>query len=562
MNSIEIFLSLLFAMIILVAFARRLLIPYPILLVLGGLGISFLPGLPRVELSPELVFVLFLPPILQDSAYNTSVRDFRANIRSIGLLSVGLVLATTAVVAVVAHFVCGLSWAVAFVLGAIVAPPDAVAATSIAQNLKLPRRIVTVLEGESLVNDATALVAYRVTIAAVVTGAFSLADAGSQFLLASAGGVVIGLIVGLLVTPIFRRLTDDVPVYLTLTFLSGYAAYLLGEALHASGVVAVVTLGIFYAQPRFNSMTPDLRLQGTAVWEIVVFIINGLIFILIGLQLPRVVEGLSLPLTTTLWYAAVICLTIILVRIAWVFSSTYLPRMLPGVRERDPFPPWKEVVVVAWTGMRGIVTLASALALPVANGSAFPNRDLILFLAFTVILVTLVLQGLSLPVLIRGLKISDDGSAEREENKARLKAAMAGQSRLQQLIQNNEISEMLAKKLGRHYDTRVRRYSGRYHGEPDDEAEEFYSRYEQIELDLLKAELDAIVNLRNQGIINDEVLRKVQRDLDLQLIRMQNTSAVLAEATNESSPSLLSTVSDSNIVPAERQEQTGLSPSS
>jgi monovalent cation/hydrogen antiporter len=561
LNIIEIILSLLFVMIILVALARRIRMPYPILLVLGGLGISFLPELPRIELSPELVFVLFLPPILQLSAYNTPVRDFRANIRSIGLLSIALVLTTTVTIAVVAHFFIGLSWPVAFVLGAIVAPPDAAAATSIAENLRLPRRIITVLEGESLVNDATALVAYRIAIVAVATGAFSLADAGSQFLLASAGGVVIGLGIGLILTPVFRRLTNDVPVYLTLTFLSGYGAYLLGESLHASGVVAVVTLGIFYGQPRFNTMTPDIRLQATAIWEIVVFLINGSIFILIGLQLPGVMEGVSVPPLTLLWYAVVICVTLIVTRIVWVIPGTYLPRMLPGVRERDPFPPFKEVVVVAWTGMRGIVTLASALALPTINGAAFPHRDLILFLSFTVILVTLVLQGLSLPILIRGLKIVDDGSGEREEHKARLKAAIAGRARLQELIQGEQLSQQLVEKLGRYYDTRVRRYAGRYHGKLDDEAEKYFISYEQTEQDLLKAELEAIIKLRNEEIINDEILRKVQRDLDLQLLRLQNNSLAQPAPVVEESDALLAAIGEENMLPVESQGQTEVSSS-
>jgi len=563
LTSSETILALLFIMIILVALARKIRVSYPILLVLAGLGISFLPGLPRIELDPELVFVLFLPPVLQLSAYYTPIRDFRANIRSIGLLAIGLVLVTTVVVAVVAHFVLALAWPVAFVLGALVAPPDAVAASSIAQNLKLPRRIVTVLEGESLLNDATALVTYRVAIAAVVTGTFSLVDAGSQFLLASIGGIAIGILIGLVFTPIFRRLTEDVPVYLMLTFLSGYGAYLLAEMFHTSGVVAVVSLGIFYSQPRFNTMTPDLRIQGSAVWEMVVFLINGVIFILIGLQLPLVIEGLAYPPMTLLWYAVAICGTIILIRIIWVFPATYLPRMLPGVRERDPFPSWQNVSIVAWTGMRGIVTLASALALPDVNGAAFPNRDLILFLAFTVILVTLVLQGLSLPTLIRWLKVTDDGSAEREEHKARLKAAMAGQARLQELVNNNQVTEeQLIKKLRRHYETRVRRYSARYHGEPDEAAEEQYSQYEQLEQELLKAELDAIVKLRNEEIINDDILRRVQRDLDLQLLRLEGHTVLTpasSEARENALPELAS--SDIGVVPAESQEQTGLSSS-
>ncbi|QBD76395.1 Na+/H+ antiporter [Ktedonosporobacter rubrisoli] len=533
MNNSEIILALLFIMVMLVALARRIQLPYPILLVLAGLGISFIPGLPRIELDPDLVFVLFLPPILQLSAYNTPIRDFRANLQAIGLLAIGLVLATTVAVALVAHFVLGLPWPIAFVLGAIVAPPDAVAASSIAERLKLPRRIVTLLEGESLVNDATALVAYRVAIAAVTTGSFSLIEAGSQFLLASAGGVVIGIIIGLLVTPIFRRLTEDVPVYLMLTFLSGYGAYLLAETFHTSGVVAVVTLGIFYGQPRFNTMTPDLRLQGTAIWDMVVFALNGLIFILLGLQLPIVLQGLSEPPLTLMGYAAIVCATLILIRIIWVFPGAYVPRLLRG-ESRDQLPSWQNVTILGWTGMRGIVTLAAALSLPLVKGMPFPHRNLIIFLAFVVILVTLVLQGLSLPALIQVLKVVDDGSAEREEHKARLKAAMAGKARLEELAQNNLLTEGQLKKLTHRYEGRTRLYRARYQGEQDEQEERNMQMWERAEQELLQAELDAILALRNEEIINDEILRRVQRDLDLELLRLRNNPSQWI-ASNESS---------------------------
>jgi monovalent cation/hydrogen antiporter len=334
-ETVLIIFSLLAAMVLLVALANRLSIPYPILLVLAGFIISLIPGLPSIELNPSLVFILFLPPILQSSAYYTPMRDFRANLRSISLLAIGLVLATMVGVAIVAHaLIPGLPWAAAFVLGAIVAPPDAVAASSIAQRLKLPRRIVTVLEGESMLNDATSLVSYRVAVAAVVTGVFSFWQAGAQFLLSSIGGVAIGIAVGLILTPLFRRLTQDIPVYLILTFLSGYGAYLLADRLQCSGVLAVVALGMFYI--RVNTMTPELRIQGTAIWDIVVFLLNGLIFILIGLQMRSVIEQLSgRSLITLVWYAFIICLTAILIRIAWVFPGTYLPRLPARVRARS-----------------------------------------------------------------------------------------------------------------------------------------------------------------------------------------------------------------------------------
>ena len=526
-GQIEIFLGLLVVMAGLVAVARRVAVPYPILLVVAGLGIGFVPGLPGLELEPDLVFLLFLPPILQLSAYYTPVRDFRANLRSISLLAIGLVLATMTVVAIVAHtFIDHMSWATAFLLGAIVSPPDAVAASSIAQRLRLPRRIVTVLEGESMLNDATSLVAYRVALVAVTSGAFSLGDASLQFLYASVGGVLVGAAVCYIAVFFFKFLTQDLPVYVVMTFMSGYAAYLLGDTLHVSSVLAVVTLGLLYTQPRFNSLTPELRIQTTTIWDIVVFILNGLIFILIGLQLRGIIERLdgNSP-TTLLWDAFLICLTVIVVRFVWVFPATYLPRLPHKVRERDPFPPWQHATIVAWTGMRGVVSLASALAIPLTleKGQPFPERDLIIFLTFSVILVTLVFQGLTLPPLIKLLKVVDDGGAIHEEDKARLKAARAGRARLIELADSEDwVETAMVEKLQRRYEARIQRYTARYSHEDGDGVEQHFSNFNRLEQELLEAELQALLKLRNDGIINDEVLRRVQRDFDLELLRLHN----------------------------------------
>ncbi len=523
LNGIELIIGLLFVMVLLVALARKLGIPYPIFLVLAGLVLGFVPGLPKIELQPSMILILFLPPILQSSAYYMPVRDFRANLRSIGLLAIGLVLVSMVAVALVAHaLIDGLPWGAAFLLGAIVAPPDAVAASSIAQRLHLPRRIVTVLEGESLLNDATALVAYRVALASVTTGVFSFLDAGGQFLYASLGGVAVGLAVGFAIKPLFSRLLNDSSVYLIMTFLSGYVAYLLAETFHFSSVLAVVTLGVLYSLPRFNTMTAELRIQSTAVWEVVVFLLNGLIFILIGLQMGAIVERLDGEAWTLTGYAVAICLTVILVRIVWVFPATYLPRVPRKVRERDPFPPWQHVAIVSWTGMRGVVSLAIALALPltIENGSPFPRRDLIIFLTFMVILSTLVLQGLTLPLLIRWLKVVDDGGAEKEENKARLKAAHAGRLRLNELSSNDWVADEVVAKLTRQYEARIRRFSDRYTGNGDGTTEAHFANFERLEDELLQAEREAVLKLRNDEVINDEVLRRVERDIDLEWLRL------------------------------------------
>lgn len=526
MENARIIIILLVAMVGLIALARWIKVPYPILLVVAGLGIGFIPGLPEIELAPDMVFILFLPPIIQLAAYYMPTRDFRRNLRSISLLAIGLVLFTMTAVAIVAHAVVdGISWPAAFLLGAIVAPPDTVAASAVAERLHLPRRLVSVLEGESLLNDATSLVAYKVALAAVVTGAFSWLDAGSQFLLASFGGVAIGLAVGFAVTPLFRKIVKDVPVYIIATFLSGYVTYLIADWLGVSSVLAVVALGFFYAQPRFSTMTSELRLQATPVWDIVVFLLNGFIFILIGLQLRFIVQNLKeqSPLTL-LWYAVAICLTVIVTRFLWVFPGTYLPRIPKRIRAVDPFPPWQYATIIAWTGMRGVVSLAAALALPVtlSNGQSFASRDLIVFLTFSVILATLVLQGLSLPFLVKWLKVVDDGGAEREENKARLKAAMAAQARLTELALNSDVPPHLIEKLRLQYGKRVKRFADRYQGNRDGEIEQHFITFEHLEEELLLAEADAVVNLRNANVINDEVLRRVQHELDLEVMRIRS----------------------------------------
>ena len=368
-------LSLVLALLLVVALltvaARRLGIPYPILMTLGGLALGVVLGLvpdqPRVELETELVFLLFLPPLLFSAAYFTSPRELADNARPIGLLAVGLVLTTTVVVAVVVHtLVPGMPWAVAFVLGAVVSPPDAVAATSIAQRLGLPRRVVIILEGESLVNDATALVAYRLAVVAAVSGLFSLGEATLSFIVVSVGGVVIGLAAGWAIAFVLARL-EDPPVEVLLSLLAPFGAWLPAEALGVSGVLSVVTAGIVVGRKAPRIMSSDTRVLGSGVWQMVVFTLTGLVFILIGLQLPTILDNLSASRSfgeLALW-AVVVSVTVILVRLAWVFPGTYLPRLLSArVRERERMPAPRNVLIVGWAGMRGVVSLAAALALP------------------------------------------------------------------------------------------------------------------------------------------------------------------------------------------------------
>lgn len=434
-RSIEIIFGLLVAVAGLAVLARKIRIAYPILFVVSGLAMSFIPGLPRVRLDPDLVFFLFLPPLLYPAALLTSWRDFRANLGPISKLAIRLVLLTTVVIAVAGHKLIGLPWAAAFVLGAIVSPPDAVAATAITQRLPVPRAIVTILEGESLVNDATALVIYRFAVAAVVTGSFSLTMAGLEFVVAAVGGIAIGAAIGWLASLIQQRL-DDPPVQTTLSLLTPFAAYFAADKLGVSGVLAVVTAGLYLGWRAPEIIRSRTRLQIVPVWEVIVFVLNGLIFILIGLQLPQVLENLSRQsLLNLCWQAAILNVVLIVARGAWVFAVKHLPHFLAKRPDgTPPLPNWRHTAIVAWTGMRGVVSLAAAMALPLksGNGSPFPGRDLILFHTFAIILVTLVLQGLSLPFIIRWLGVIDDGTEEREERQARLKAVRAALVRLDQ----------------------------------------------------------------------------------------------------------------------------------
>jgi monovalent cation/hydrogen antiporter len=536
---IEAILVLLVAVAALATLANRIGVPYPILLVLGGLTLGFVPGLPRIELEPDVVFLLFLPPLLYVSALFTSWRDFRANLRPISLLAIGLVLMTTCAVAAVAHWAIELPWAAAFALGAIVSPTDAIAATAIAQRLGVPRRIVTILEGESLVNDATGIVAYRIAVAAVVSGTFSLWEAGLQFVVGATGGVAVGLAVGWAVLWARRHVSKDPSVQNTISLLTPFAAYLLAEELppylwhsllalpgelHFSGVLSVVAAGLYLGRRGPYFISPETRLQGYAFWELVTFLLNGLIFGLIGLQLGGIVGGLSeYSVADLVLYAGLISLTVILVRVVWVFPATYVPRWASrALRERDPSPPWQAVSVVSWTGMRGVISLAAALALPLTTetGAPFPGRDLILFLTFCVILATLVVQGLSLPALIRALRLEDDGTREREEITGRIEVAGAALTRIEELATEDWVREETAERLRGLYNYRRSRFSSRFDGD-EDGLEERSVAYQRLMRDLLRTQRRTLIRLRDEGRIGDEAMHRIERDLDLEESRLE-----------------------------------------
>jgi CPA1 family monovalent cation:H+ antiporter len=523
-HGVEIVLiSLLLAVALLGAAAKALNVPYPIVLVLGGLVLGFVPGLPPVRLDPALVLVIFLPPLLYGAAFFANLRDLRADLRVITLLAVGLVLVTAAAVGAVAHaIVPGIPWAAAFTLGAIVAPTDPVAATTVARRLGVPRRTVNILEGESLLNDGTALVAYRVAAGAATTGMWSASDAGLRFVAGGVGGILIGLAAGWVITEVRRRI-DDVPIETTISLLSGYASYVPAERIGASGVLAAVATGVYVGWKAPEIASASQRLAGYATWSILTFLLNALLFVLVGLQLPRVIDGLAgRSALDVLWPTLAVVGAVVASRIAWVsvlpFVIRFLDRRPSQVARRASY---RERTIIAWSGMRGAVSLAAALALP----DSFPERDVIVFITFAVIFATLVLQGLTLPMLIRRLDVHDDGAEAREELEARRRATDAALIRLDELALMEWTREDTVERMRGLYDYRRRRLRAR-DGDLDDgdETEDYEGRsyrYQKMVREVIEAQHDAIVELRNGGRISNDVMHRLERELDLERERLE-----------------------------------------
>jgi CPA1 family monovalent cation:H+ antiporter len=514
-DELSLFYLLLALGALLVAAAMRRL-PVPLLLVCGGLILGFVPGLPQVELPPDLVLVAILPPLLYSAAFFTGLRDLRANLRPIGLLAFGLVIATTVGVAVVAHATIDhLSWAGAFTLGAIVSPTDAIAATEVARRLNLPRRVVSILEGESLINDGLALVLYKYAVAAAVAGTFSLWDASWHLVLNVFGGIAVGLAVAFVVRQVRKRV-DDTPTEVAIALLSGYLAYLPASALGVSGVLAAVTIGVYMGWYTPELTNVQTRLSGNAFWEILVFLVNALLFALVGLQLHAIAS--RLPITSTLIGESLgIVAAVVVLRMIWVPVFTYVPRFLfRSIRERDPYPPWQAPVVIAWAGVRGAVSLAAALALPVD----VPERDRIVFVTFVVILASLIGPIVTMPSLVRLIGIEDDGGADREDAKARIRAAEAALARIEEIAEEGWANDDSLDRARGQYRFRTNRFTSRLTGEDGDGAEERSVLYQRLRRELLDAERMAVHALRNEGRITEEVAQRVQRDIDLEDSRL------------------------------------------
>jgi CPA1 family monovalent cation:H+ antiporter len=508
------------------AVANWLDVPYPIPLVLGGLVLGLLPGLPDIELEPDLVLLVFLPPLLYAAAFFADLRSLRADARPIAMGAIGLVLLTAGVVAVIAHEVIGLPWAVAFALGAIVSPTDPVAATTIMRRVGAPRRLVNIVEGESLVNDATALVAFKVAVAAAVGESVSAGGAGLEFLVDVAGGVAIGLAVGWVIAEVRKRV-DDVNTELTISLFSSYGAFIPADQLGFSGVLAVVAAGLYLGFRAPEIASPESRMQGFAMWSILTFLLNAALFIVIGLQLPVIVDGLSgEPAGQVVGYALLVSVTVIAVRFVWTFTAPYLVRAL----DRRPSQRQRRVgvrarIVSGWSGMRGAVSLAAALALPLHTdaGAPLPGRDLIQFITFVLILVTVVGEGLTLPWLIRRLGVVEDASEEEnEEIRARLVIARAALAAVDELEGADWTREGTIERVRRLYEFRQRRFKVRAGKiEDEDGIEEGSLAYQRLMHEIYTAQRAALVQLRNDRDISVDVMRRVERELDLEESRLE-----------------------------------------
>ncbi len=500
--------------------ARRLNIPHPVLLVLGGLVLAFIPRLPTAQLDPEVVFLIFVPPLVYRAALTTSWRDFREYLRSILLLAVGLVLVTIVAIAVVArHVIPALPWTAALLLGAIVAPSDPVSATAALRRLDTPRAVDTILAGEGLVNDATALVAYRMTVDAIVSGrSLPLASAAIRLAIVGAGGIAIGLGVGVVIAWLRRRLEHAPEIENTISLLTPFAAYILADRLEFSGVLAVVAVGLFIGRWGPRVVSPETRLQAANVWDMTTFVLEGLIFILVGLDLRLVTSDLTAASVPSLIRVGTLISAVAIgVRLLWIFPGTYLPRHLDTWFGRRPeYPPWQNVLFVGWAGMRGADSLVIALALPMmlASGRPFPARSAIVFVTFVVILITIVVQGLTLAPLIRVLHLNATDDAEQDESRiARLKTARAGLARLDQIIKRDPRLAAAARRLRARHVHRLHRYAP-HRVDHDDRAEADADR--RVRTDMISAEREELVNLRDHGVIGDDVMRSLQHDLDLE----------------------------------------------
>lgn len=527
MDNFKVVIFILAVLIVLSALIRNSKLPYPVFLVLAGFAIGFIPALPDLALDPEVVFLIFLPPLLYDAAFRTSWHDFKTNIRPISALAVSLVFFTTVAVAFTAHyFIPGFSWPLAFLLGAIISPPDAVAATGIIKGLGLNKRIVTILEGESLVNDASALIAYRYALIAVTTGNFILWEAGIQFLLVFGGGILIGIVIGYILVLAHKRINNKAVVETGLTLLTPFLSYIAAEEVHTSGILAVVSTGLVVSWRSPEIFSYQTRIRARVVWDTLIFLLNGFVFILIGLQLPAILKQLAnYTLLQLIGYGVLISAVTILVRIIWVFTGAYLVK-------RDHTTTWKSVLIISWIGTRGIISLATALALPLTlyDGTAFPQRSLILFLCFVVIFITLVVQGLSLPLLVRLLGIKPESNDDRETSELRLYIV---NSTLHFIDDEFSMKPGVFKEqLKDKYERLAKQLTGeiKAHKKNENSDEQLPEAtltpmaYAQIEIGKFQREL--LLRLHKEGLFSTVAIKHAERDMDINELNKESGEIV------------------------------------
>lgn len=537
MDDFKVVILIMAILIGITAIANKRKLPFPVLLVFAGLLIGFIPQMPGLALDPDVVFLIMLPPLLYDAASKTSWLEFKTSIRPISALAITLVFFTTVAVAVTAHYMIpGFTWPLAFVLGAVVSPPDAVAASGIIKGLGLNKKVITVIEGESLVNDASALIAYRYAVMAVTTGSFVFWKAGIQFLLVAGVGILIGLLTGWLFVWAHKRIENNPVVETSFTLLAPFVSYLTAEHFHMSGVLAVVTTGLFIARKSPEVFSYQARMRSRVLWDTLIFLLQGFVFILIGLQLPSIIHDMgNYPMGTIVAYGLTISLVTILVRIIWVFAGAKWQNMFGKkkkaagelAKEIAPDETWKNVLVVAWTGTRGVISLAAALALPLVlyDGSVFPKRSSIIFLAFIVILVTLVVQGLSLPLLIRWLKIKSNDNTDEEEKELQLYMAnstlhfiekefpIAGDNKLQQQLkmQYEQLIRRFTKEINLH---RKAKFSNRVVLTPKPD------NLLQAQIEINKFQRSLLLKLHKDGQFGDEAIRHIEREMDIDALKL------------------------------------------
>ncbi len=517
-------ISLLFTVVLLSMLSEKLRIPYPIFLVICGLIIGFIPNVLDIVLQPDLVFLIFLPPLLYSAAWNTSWKDFWAARRPIVLLAIGLVIFTSWAVAIVSHWLIpDFSLALGFLLGGIISPPDAIAATSVLQKINIPKRVVTILEGESLVNDASSLIVFRFAMAAVLTGSFTVLNASATFIGVAVIGILIGLLIAGLVYMIHRFLPTTASIDTAVSLVAPYLMYVAAEYFHCSGVLAVVSGGLFLSSRATELLSYSSRLQMQSVWDTLVFLFNGVVFIIIGLQLPVILKTMSgESITSAVFYGIVISVVTIVVRIVWVFPGIYLPRFLNKREKRHKTPGWKSVFIIAWSGMRGVVSLAAALAIPLtlANGEAFPQRNLILFITFVVILITLVLQGLSLKFLIRLLNIKPAENEKETELAIQVNLTSAVLAHIDTNYAHEIEQHAPFRQLKERYEFLLEAQNKQL--TKKDYTPSYAQAYRKALLELIEVRRKALEEMRREAKYPDDILRQREREIDHEEARLRS----------------------------------------